>query len=150
MNTAHTAIKLIAIFCFILLFGACTPVFNWRDVPLEGLPVTALLPCKPDKGVRTVHLAGAPRSMQMVGCAAGGAMFTVAAVDVGSVALAQTAQQQWRIVSKATHSQYAQHGSIVVQAAVYGEPHAASDGPGALSTQAVETFFSGLKPAGRP
>ncbi len=133
-----------------ILGSACTPAFNWRDVAFEGLPVAALLPCKPDRATRSVPLAGAPRQMVMVGCVAGGATFTVAVVTVeGNGQLAQV-QAELKAVSKATHSQYLSHGGVVVQASVYGEPKADRDGPGALSTQAVETFFSGVKLVGAP
>jgi hypothetical protein len=139
--------KIVSLLLTSLWLTACSPVFNWRDVPLEGVPVTALMPCKSDKGSRSVPLAGAPRQMLMVGCEAGGAMFTVAAVDVGSAAAVDAAQKEWQSVSKATHTHYATHGSVLVQAAVYSQPQGASDGPGALSVQAVETFFSGLRVA---
>ena len=128
----------------------CTPAFNWRDVTFEGLPVAALLPCKPTRATRTVPLAGAPRQMVMAGCVAGGATFTVAVMTVeGSSQLAQV-QAELKAVNKATHSQYQSHGSVVVQASVYGEPKADGDGPGALSTQAIETFFSSIKLVGAP
>jgi hypothetical protein len=129
---------------------ACTPAFNWRDVAFEGLPVSALLPCKPDRATRAVPLAGAPRQMVMAGCEAGGATFTVAVVTVQDASQLTLVQAQLKAVNKATHSQYFSHGAMVVQASVYGEPKADRDGPGALSTQAVETFFSGVKLAGQP
>jgi hypothetical protein len=129
---------------------ACTPAFNWRDVAFEGLPVAALLPCKPDRATRTVPLAGAQRQMVMAGCQAGGAMFTVAVVTVTDSGQAAQVLSELKAVNKATHSQYLSHGSVVVQASVYGEPKADRDGPGAFSTQAVETFLSGVKLAGTP
>ncbi len=127
---------------------ACTPAFNWRDVVFEGLPVAALLPCKPDRGERTVPLAGAPRQMVMAGCEAGGATFTVAVVNVGSAAQGVLVKAELAAVNKATQSKYFAHGGVVVQASVYGTPQAERDGPGALSTQAVDTFFTGIKVAG--
>lgn len=128
----------------------CTPAFNWRDVAFEGLPVAALLPCKPDRATRTVPLAGAPRQMVMVGCVAGGATFTVAAVAVADSSQLAQVLNELKAVNKATHSQYQSHGSVVVQASVYGQPKADGDGPGALSTQAVETFLGGVKLVGAP
>lgn len=133
-----------------ILSSACTPAFNWRDVTFDGLPVAALLPCKPDRATRMVPLAGVPRQMVMAGCKAGGATFTVAVVTVeGNGQLAQVGAEL-KAVNKATHSHYLSHGSVVVQASVYGQPQADGDGPGALSTQAVETFFSGVKLVGAP
>ena len=127
----------------------CTPAFNWREVSFDGLPVTALLPCKPDRGTRSVPLAGAPRDMVMAGCQAGGATFTVAIVNAGDTAVAAQVTAALKAANQATHSQYTQHGGVVVQASVYGTPQADRDGPGALSTQALDTFFSNVKLAGK-
>jgi hypothetical protein len=133
-----------------ILLIACTPAFNWRDVGFDGTPVAALLPCKPDRGERTVSLAGAPRQMVMAGCEAGGATFTVAVVTVQDAAQAGAVQAELNAANKATQSRYFQHGPFVVQAAIYGTPSAERDGPGALSSQAAETFFTGIKLPGKP
>ena len=147
---AQAAIKIIAACALFAWASGCTPAFNWREVAFDGQPVTALLPCKPDRGARQVVLAGAPREMVMAGCEAGGAMFTIAVIDVQEVQKLAAAEKELRAVNKATHSQYAQHGSVLVQAAVYGQPNASRDGPGALSTEAIETFFTGLKMPTKP
>lgn len=128
----------------------CTPAFNWREVSFDGLPVSALLPCKPDRGTRSIPLAGVPRDMAMAGCQAGGATFTVAVVNAGDAATATQVTAALKNANQATHSQYASHGGLVVQASIYGTPQADRDGPGALSTQAVDTFFSNIKLAGKP
>ncbi len=146
--TAQTGMKLIVLWAASLTL-ACTPAFNWRDVAFESSPVAALLPCKPDRGERMVPLAGAPRQMVMAGCEAGGATFTVAVVNVAEPAKVDTVKAELRAANKATHSQYFQHGPFVVQASVYGTPSGERDGPGALSSQAVETFFTGVKVAGK-
>jgi hypothetical protein len=144
------AAHLLVVISALSLVAGCTPAFNWRDVAFDGLPVSALLPCKPDRATRAVPLAGAPRQMVMAGCEAGGATFTVAVVTVQDASQLAQVQAQLKAVNKATHSQYLSHGAVVVQASVYGEPKADRDGPGALSTQAIETFFSGVKLAGTP
>lgn len=144
----QAAIKLI-VFNAALMMLACTPAFNWRDVAFDGLPVAALLPCKPDRGERMVPLAGAPRQMVMAGCEAGGATFTVAVVNVAEPSKVDAVKAELRAANKATQSQYFQHGPFVVQASVYGTPSAERDGPGALSSQAVDTFFTGVKIAGK-
>lgn len=146
---AQAALFLIALVTLSMGIG-CTPAFNWREVAFEGLPVAALLPCKPDRATRTVPLAGVPRQMVMAGCKAGGAMFTVAVVTVADSGQLSQVLSELKAVNKATHSQYLSQGLVVVQASVYGEPKADRDGPGALSTQAVETFLSGVKLAGTP
>jgi hypothetical protein len=130
--------------------AACTPTFNWREVTLDDLPVTALLPCKPDRATRTLPMAGAPRTMVMAGCKAGGAMFTVAVVTVDTGGQIAQVEKELKAANQATHSQYQSNGRVVVQASVYGEPQAGQDGRGALSTQAVETFLGGVKLAGTP
>ena len=145
---AQPAMLLIAGYACLLV--ACSPTFNWREVALDNAPVTVLLPCKPDHASRMVPLAGATRLMAMVGCEAGGATFTVAVIDVGDEQKVSAATQELRAMSKATHSQYLQHGSVLVQAAVYGQPNASRDEPGALSSHAVETFFTGLKIPAKP
>lgn len=149
INKAQTALYLIAI---VVCIGAaaCTPAFNWREVRFDDLPVAALLPCKPDRATRTLPIAGAPRTMVMAGCKAGGAMFTVAVVTVDPASQIALVQKDLQAANQATHSQYQSHGRVLVQASVYGEPKAGSDGPSALSTQAVETFMAGVKLAGTP
>ncbi len=147
--TAQAATLLVAIGLFGMV-AACTPAFNWRDVGFDGAPVTALLPCKPDRGERTVALAGAPRQMVMVGCETGGATFTVALVNTQDLAQVPTVLAQLRAANKATQSRYLQHGPWVVQASIYGTPSAERDGPGALSNEVAETFFKGITLAGKP
>jgi hypothetical protein len=150
---AHLLIVKISAVAGLALLQACTPAFNWRDVAFEGLPVTALLPCKPDRGERALSLlalGGVQRQMVMAGCKAGDAMFTVAVVDVQDATKVDAVKAELKAANKATQSQYFSHGAVVVQASVYGTPSAERDGPGALSTQAVETFFTGVKLAGKP
>lgn len=70
---------------FALLAGAltaCTPTFNWREVRPAG-PMVAVLPCKPEVRSRTVPLAGAPASLTVAGCEAGGLHWGLAVADVG-------------------------------------------------------------------
>ena len=143
--TAQSAIKLIVIAAG---FMACTPSFNWRDVSFDQAGVTALLPCKPDRGTRAVHLAGQAVQMSMAGCESGGAMFTVSLVEAPSENALKLIAQDLKASNKATHSRQVSHGRYVAQAAIYGEPTQGSDGPGALSAQAVETFLSNLKMVG--
>ncbi|SIR57255.1 hypothetical protein [Pseudacidovorax sp. RU35E] len=81
--------------------AACSPVFNWRDVPL-GDGLLALLPCKPDRAQRDVDLAGRTVSLEMAGCAAGDATFAVARMDGGSSpAEAQQRMEAWRASARA-------------------------------------------------
>jgi len=57
---------------------ACSPVFNWREVGLGDSGLAALLPCKPDRATRNVVFDGDDVTLQMAGCEAGGATFTLA------------------------------------------------------------------------
>ena len=79
-----------------LLLGlaACSPSLNWRTVPVEQL--AALLPCKPDHAVRTVDLGGAQQTLSMWGCEAGGALFAISHLHVGSAASSQPMIAAWQ------------------------------------------------------
>ena len=143
--TAQNAIKIMVILAGL---SACTPTFNWREVRFDQAGVTALLPCKPDRAARLVQLAGQQVSTHMAGCEAGGAMFTAALFEVPPGAAMPAVAQELKVTSKATHSKTLQHGSFLAQVAIYGQPQEGRDGPGALSSQAVETFLSNLTIAG--
>lgn len=148
MLSAQIAIKIVVTSGVLVSLAACTPTFNWRDVSFDQAGVTALLPCKPDRGSRPVQLAGQALQMSMAGCEAGGAMFAVGLVQVPQVPLMNAVAADWAAGNKATHSRQIAHGQFIVQASIYGQPHEGRDGPGALSSQAVETFLSNLKMAG--
>jgi hypothetical protein len=148
VSTAWGAIKIIVTMALLV---SCTPAFNWREVGFDQAGVTALLPCKPDRGTRAVQLGGQSVQMNMAGCESGGAMFAVSLVEAPAAAAPSAVQaiaQDLKASNKATHSRQIAHGRFVAQAAIYGEPSQGSDGPGALSSQAVETFLSNLKMAG--
>jgi hypothetical protein len=144
----YSALSAIKIVVMIALLAACTPTFNWRDVSMTQAGATALLPCKPDHGERPVQLAGQTVQMSMAGCEAGGAMFTVALVQVPQAAQLGLVAAEWKAGNKATHSRQIAHGQFIVQASIYGQPNEGRDGPGAFSAQAVETFLSSLSMAG--
>jgi hypothetical protein len=139
--TAQAATYLIALS---MLLAACSPALNWREVRPDTADVRALLPCKPDHAAREVQLAGASHSMEMLGCEAAGATFTVAVLSVAPEQAARV-KAALQAGDKATHSHYQTHGGVVVQAAIYGTPQAQRDGPSALSSQAVETFFGSVQ-----
>lgn len=145
MLAAQNAIKIVAIAA---LVTGCTPAFNWREVSFDQAGVTALLPCKPDRGSRTVQLGGQAAQMSMAGCESGGAMFALSLVEAPSEQAVKAMVQDLKDGSKATHSQVLAHGRFIAQAAIYGNPKEGRDGPGAFSSQAVETFLSNLKMAG--
>ncbi|MCA0309875.1 MAG: hypothetical protein LCH72_04195 [Proteobacteria bacterium] len=59
--------------------AACTPTLDWREVRLAPSPAIALLPCKPDRAMRSVPLGGEPTELVVAGCATGGATFALMA-----------------------------------------------------------------------
>lgn len=75
---------------------ACSPTFNWRDVRPEKTTLTAQFPCKPEKVVRALELAGQPVSMTMLFCEAGGATFTLAYADIKDTAMLPVTLKKWR------------------------------------------------------
>src|SRR3954447_11373852 len=38
------------------VLAACSPTFNWREVPVGDADVVVLLPCKPDRATRQLPL----------------------------------------------------------------------------------------------
>jgi len=88
-----------ACLALLLALGACSPTFNWRELRLDGAPLQALLPCKPESAVRPVPLAGTPTELHMHSCETGGLRFAVAWADVGDSAQVPTALAAWRNAS---------------------------------------------------
>ena len=80
----------------LLALTACSPAFNWREVRPDNSRLSLLLPCKPDKAQKIVPLGGAPTSLFMLGCDAGGATFAVALADLGDAAKAAPVLAQWQ------------------------------------------------------
>lgn len=78
------------------LLSACNPVFNWREARFDNAPLVALLPCKPDKGVRSLPVADRVVEVSMQGCEAGGVLFTVAVAQLASPAEAGALLGPWK------------------------------------------------------
>jgi hypothetical protein len=76
--------------------AACTPTFNWREVRAETAGLKAMLPCKPDKAVRKVTMAGREVSLEALGCDAGGSTFAILSADIGTGAAAGEFLSQWQ------------------------------------------------------
>ena len=66
--------------------AACSPTLDWREFVPEGTDISVAFPCRPDRHVRTVAVAGAKAQMQMLACSAGEATFALAFVDVADPA----------------------------------------------------------------
>ena len=85
------------IFTLALLLAACSPALNWRSVPVEGAPLTVLLPCKPEQAARPVEFPGlGPVELSLMGCKADGATFAVSHLRVADAARAGAVLAQWR------------------------------------------------------
>jgi hypothetical protein len=85
-----------------LLAAACSPVFNWREVPIDGgAELVALLPCKPDRAERALPLGDQSVSVRMAGCEAGGATFAVAQARAADTQQAQLWLAAWRSQTQA-------------------------------------------------
>ncbi len=80
----------------IAVVTACSPVFNWREVGLGDSGLTALLPCKPDRATRDVGLGGDQVALQMAGCEAGGATFTMAYAVASDATQATAWMAAWK------------------------------------------------------
>jgi hypothetical protein len=74
--------------------AACSPALNWRSVALGELSVT--LPCKPDRGERTVVFGSYSVKMEMVGCEADGALFAISRVRLPEGLAPEIMQAQWQ------------------------------------------------------
>ena len=71
-----------------VLAAACTPVFNWREVPVGEGDLVALLPCKPDRAERMLPLGTEAVRIDMAGCEAGGVTFAIAHAEASGPAQA--------------------------------------------------------------
>jgi len=86
----------LALLLFAAAVSACSPTFNWREVRTDGAPLQALMPCKPESAVRSVPLGGAPTTLHMQSCDAGGLTFAVAWAELDDAARVPEALAQWR------------------------------------------------------
>lgn len=155
--------------------AACSPTFDWREVRTPQGGLAAMLPCKPDKGSRTVPMAGRQVNLEALSCATGGATFALLTADIEDAARAGEVLAQWKTATLANlHSPAAQETAFLppgarnlpqsLQVVARGrradgnkvESHAAYFARGSHVFQAViytdqlkpevaEPFFSGLK-----
>lgn len=62
----------------VMLFTACSPAQDWREVAVAGAPLHVLMPCKPDHAMRQLEMGPRTLEMQMLGCVAGRVTYTLA------------------------------------------------------------------------
>lgn len=91
------------LFCFgatvLILSGlltACEPSLNWRASQIEGSNLSFDLPCKPDKTVKPVNMAGLQLELAVVGCEADDAVWAVMSTQVPPTADRDELLQGWR------------------------------------------------------
>jgi hypothetical protein len=99
---SFTGRALVAICGFTL--AACSPTFNWRDTPISESGLVALLPCKPDRASRSLPLGRESVTVDMVGCATGGATFAVAHATARDASQAEVWLRAWRAATRAQAS----------------------------------------------
>lgn len=63
--------------------AACSPALDWREVRPAGDTLVALLPCKPERRVRELPLAGSPVAVEVLACTADGTTWGLTSADVG-------------------------------------------------------------------
>jgi hypothetical protein len=76
----HAMLKFLSVVTTLLgLLGlsACQPSLNWRASQLEGSSLRFELPCKPDRTIRTVNMAGQNLELAVAGCEADDAVWAV-------------------------------------------------------------------------
>lgn len=157
------------------LAAACTPSLNWREVRPEGSELVALFPCKPDRRMREVPLAGRPVQMQLVSCAIDGVSYAVvharvadplqvgpalqalresAAANLGATPVDEAPFRVTGMTPQAQALRFAAAGraadgrAVQEQAGVFAHGlsvYQATVVGPRLDPQAIETFFSGLK-----
>jgi hypothetical protein len=78
-----------------LAAAACSPTFNWRELRVEGTPLHIMLPCKPDKAMRRMPIAGAQVELEVLGCETGGATFAVLHATLQDASRSSDVLVQW-------------------------------------------------------
>ena len=76
--------------------SACTPALNWREIRPEASELMALFPCKPERFVRTLALAGGKVEMHLVSCSVEGVTYAVTYAALDDTARIAPALQQLR------------------------------------------------------
>ena len=92
---------LTAAFLVATVSAACSPTFNWREVPVGDAGLVVMLPCKPDRATRALPLGAASVDVEVVGCEAGGATFAVAHARAADAVQAEAWLRAWRAATRA-------------------------------------------------
>ena len=84
----------------VALLAACSPTFNWREVPVAESGLIALLPCKPDRASRALPLGAESVQVDMAGCEAGSATFAIAHASAKGPEQAEAWLNAWRAATR--------------------------------------------------
>ncbi|RSZ31184.1 MULTISPECIES: hypothetical protein [unclassified Variovorax] len=82
------------------LLAACSPAFNWREVPITGAGLVAMLPCKADRATRALPLGAESVQVDMTGCEAGGATFAIAHASATGPEQAEAWLHAWHAATR--------------------------------------------------
>ncbi|MDN6884492.1 hypothetical protein QMO14_12875 [Variovorax sp. CAN2819] len=82
------------------LLAACSPAFNWREVPIAGAGLVAMLPCKADRATRALPLGAESVQVDMTGCEAGGATFAIAHASANGPEQAEAWLRAWHSATR--------------------------------------------------
>lgn len=82
MNWSHT----VKVLVLVTTLSACAPAFDWREFTPQDSGIVTTFPCRPDRQVRDVAMAGAQARMHMLVCSAGGATFALSFLDIANPA----------------------------------------------------------------
>jgi hypothetical protein len=66
--------------------AACSPTLDWREFVPEGSDISVTFPCRPDRHVRTLRVAGERVQMEMVVCTTADTTFAVTFFDLADPA----------------------------------------------------------------
>jgi len=83
-----------------IVLTACTPTFNWREVPIANGDLVALLPCKPDRAERVLPLGAESITVDMAGCETGNVTFAIAHAETSGPAQAAAWLDAWRAATR--------------------------------------------------
>ena len=80
----------------LLNLSACQPSLNWRASQLEGTSLRFELPCKPDRTVRAVNMAGQALDLAVAGCEADDAVWAIMSTQVQASVNREELFKGWR------------------------------------------------------
>lgn len=85
--------------CALVWVSGCSPTFNWRTTQMSGFALTALWPCKPERGQRAVQWETHTLVLHMLSCDVAGQTFAWGAVHLPSGVTAQDFIPVWQQAS---------------------------------------------------